>query len=211
LPGGGGGYDRNVFVNCPFDDDFRPILEAIVFCVIDCGMAPRLSSERLDAESRLDKIVELISESRFSIHDLSRVRAERRGEFARLNMPFELGVDYGFSRSGGRFSTKRALVIAKEPYEYQVALSDIAGFDIASHHDSYEQAMKHVRRWLRSQGVEVRSPTQIVGDYLAFQEWDWVRLLDEGWDEDDIPDRSTDEHLDAMELWVRSGRPLTDP
>lgn len=174
-------------------------------------MFPRLSSERLDAESRLDKIVELIRRSRFSIHDLSRVRAARPGEFARLNMPFELGVDYGFSRSGGRYSTKRALVIAKEQYEYQVALSDIAGFDVASHHDRYQLAITHVRRWLRSQGVDVRSPSQIFGDYLAYQEWDWVRLLEEGWDEADIPDRSTDEQLDAMELWVRSGRPLTDP
>jgi hypothetical protein len=140
-----GGYERNVFVNCPFDDDYQPILQAILFCLIDCGMSPRLSTERLDAENRLDKIVDLIAQSQFSIHDLSRVKASRSGEFARLNMPFELGVDYGFRRASARFATKRALVIATSQYEHQIALSDLAGFDIASHDDNFERAIKHVR------------------------------------------------------------------
>jgi len=72
-----GGFDRSVFVNCPFDDEFRPILEAILFCITDCDLFPRVSTERLDAENRLDKIVDLIVESRYSIHDLSRVKARR--------------------------------------------------------------------------------------------------------------------------------------
>jgi hypothetical protein len=206
-----GGYGRNVFVNCPFDDDFRPILEAIIFCLIDCGLSPRLSSERLDAESRLDKIVGLIRESRYSIHDLSRVKAAGSGEFARLNMPFELGVDYGFQRAGGRFANKRALVIARDQYDYQVALSDIAGFDIASHDNRFDKAIKHVRRWLHAQGLPVRAPAKILGDYLAFQEWEWDRLLADGWAEDDIREQSTPELFESMQTWVSIGRPLADP
>lgn len=205
------GYDRNVFVNCPFDEDYRSILEAILFCLIDCGMCPRLLTERLDAENRLDKIVDLIAQSRFSIHDLSRVKASQSGEFARLNMPFELGVDYGFRRSSDRFATKRALVIATGRYEHQIALSDLAGFDIANHDDDFEQAIKHVRAWLWSNDLDVRAPAKILGDYLAYQEWDWERLLADGWSEDDIRDRSTPELFDAMETWVSVGRPLTDP
>ncbi len=129
MPRLGGGFDRNVFINCPFDDDFRPILEAILFCLIDSGFEPRIASERLDSgEVRLDKIEQMIRESRYSIHDLSRLQAGKKGEYARLNMPFELGLDYGLAHGGrGRLRDKRLLVIAQDPYKYQAALSDIAG------------------------------------------------------------------------------------
>lgn len=205
-----GGYDQNVFVNCPFDDDFRPILEAILFCLVDCGLSPRVSTERLDAENRLDKITTMIAESRYSIHDLSRVKAAKSGEYARLNMPFELGVDYGFRRSGGTFANKRALVIATKPYEHQIALSDIAGFDVKCHEDNYQLAIKHVRAWL-SQDLQVPGPSRIVGDYTAFQEWDYERLLDEGWEEEDIRERATPDLFHAMKAWLVEGRPMTGP
>ncbi|MEA2238824.1 MAG: hypothetical protein QOC81_3548 [Thermoanaerobaculia bacterium] len=30
-------YERNVFINCPFDDDYAPLFEAIVFAINDAG------------------------------------------------------------------------------------------------------------------------------------------------------------------------------
>jgi len=35
-----------VFTNCPFDRDYWPLFEALVFCVVDCGFVPpnRISS-----------------------------------------------------------------------------------------------------------------------------------------------------------------------
>ena len=126
-------------------------------------------------------------------------------------MPFELGIDYGFKRSGGVFATKRALVIAKDQYEYQVALSDIAGFDIRSHGNNFETAIKHVRSWLHSQELRVRGPSQIVGDYTVFQEWDFERLLAAGWNRADIKERATPELFEAMQAWIAAGRPMTGP
>lgn len=204
-------FDRNVFINCPFDEDYRPILEAIAFCVVDCGLSPRLSTERLDSgEARLAKIVGLMRESRYSVHDLSRVQASAEGEYARLNMPFELGVDHGLVQSGSPdLETKRLLVVAEDRYKYQVALSDIAGWDIDAHDGEYDKAIRCVRSWLASHLPAVPSASTIVGHYIGFQEWDYERLLGQGWNEDDIQARQTPELLEAMNAWMDAGRPPT--
>lgn len=205
------GFDRSVFINCPFDEDFRPILEAIAFCIVDCGLSPRLSTERLDSgEARLAKIVELMRESRYSIHDLSRVQATTEGEYARLNMPFELGVDHGLAQSGNPdLATKKLLVVAEDQYKYQVALSDIAGWDIDAHDGKYDKAIRCVRNWLVSHLQGIPAASTIIGHYIGFQEWDYERLLAEGWDEVDIQDRRTPELLEAMNAWIAAGRPPT--
>ena len=52
-------FRANVFVNCPFDDRYQPLLRAIIFCILDLGFEPRIALERLDSgETRLTKIVE---------------------------------------------------------------------------------------------------------------------------------------------------------
>lgn len=205
------GFERNVFINCPFDEDFRPILEAILFCVIDSDLTPLVATERVDSgEARLEKIVELILSSRWSIHDLSRVRASEEGEFARLNMPFELGVDHGTAKAGTPpLTSKRLLVIAEDRYLYQRALSDIAGWDIRSHRGDVHEAIDQVRHWLRSHNLVQRSTSQISGGYVNYLEWDYERLLADGWSDDDIKGRETPELMDAMTLWRDVGRPET--
>jgi hypothetical protein len=30
-------YKWNVFINCPFDEQYKPLFEALVFAVFDCG------------------------------------------------------------------------------------------------------------------------------------------------------------------------------
>lgn len=66
-------YADNVFVNCPFDTDYKPIFDAIVFAVFDCGYVARCALEIDDASQvRIDKIARIIAESKFSIHDISR-------------------------------------------------------------------------------------------------------------------------------------------
>jgi hypothetical protein len=95
-------FEKNVFVNCPFDDDYRQLLLSIIFTIKYLGYIPRLSLERADsAESRIDKIVGLIEESKFGIHDLSRMISSGENEHFRMNMPFELGIDYGSKALNG--------------------------------------------------------------------------------------------------------------
>jgi hypothetical protein len=82
-------FDRNVFINCPFDDGYRPLLRPLLFTVYALGFQPRIALENRDSgRPRIDKIVQLICESRYAIHDLSRIQATTIGEFFRLNMPF---------------------------------------------------------------------------------------------------------------------------
>ncbi|ETR65194.1 MAG: hypothetical protein OMM_06111 [Candidatus Magnetoglobus multicellularis str. Araruama] len=142
-------FKKNVFINCPFDDDFRQILIGIVFTVMYFGFKPRLSLERSDsAESRIDKIIDLILESKFGIHDLSRIVSKEKGEHYRMNMPFELGIDYGCKRlKDGQWSTKKILVLEKEKYRYHKAISDLSGSDIKHHNNEVIKAIQAVRDW----------------------------------------------------------------
>lgn len=142
------GFNSSVFINCPFDDDYLVLLRPLLFSVITIGFTPRISSERSDSvESRIDKISGLIRESRFSIHDLTRLKPGKNN-FARMNMPFELGIDYGARAFGGDgLSTKRCLILGGRPYEYQKALSDLSGVDIKIHGEDPETLVRNVRDW----------------------------------------------------------------
>ncbi|MBB1094418.1 hypothetical protein HUU61_24425 [Rhodopseudomonas palustris] len=146
-------FEKNVFINCPFDDDFRQILIGIIFTVMYFGFKPRLASERTDsAESRIDKIIELILESKFGIHDLSRIVSKDKGEHYRMNMPFELGIDYGCKRlKEGSWSTKKILILEKEKYRYQKAISDLSGSDIKNHNNEVFKVINAVRDWFVSE------------------------------------------------------------
>ena len=42
-------YNRNVFINCPFDNEYNYIFEALVFAVFECGLRPRCALEVSDA------------------------------------------------------------------------------------------------------------------------------------------------------------------
>ena len=205
-------FDRNIFVNCPFDREYKHILQSILFCLVRCGLRPRIASERSDAgESRIEKILELIESSRYSIHDLSRCQAREAGEHYRLNMPFELGMDFACRRYGGQpFSRKMILILEEEPYRYQAAISDLAGSDIEAHGGDYQTAVRKVRNWLAGlNGFQPVGAARILAEYEDFQEWYFERRLDAGFSEDDIQDYSTPELLAAMFQWVGEGKPRT--
>ena len=198
-------FDQNVFINCPFDEDFAPALQGILFCVLKLGFEPRLASERSDSgETRLDKIKELIEGSRWSVHDLSRCQARKKGEMFRLNMPFELGIDWGCRQYFGRGrDAKRFLILEEKPYRFQAALSDISGCDIESHGGDFQKAFIKVRNWLRHQtGVVADGPQKMLGDYDDFQAWEYQTKLAQGYSEADIRSYPTFERLEAMREWI---------
>ena len=66
----------SVFINCPFDQQYQPLFEAIVFCVVACGFVPRCTLELTDAgEVRIENIYRLIAQCNHGIHDVSRTEA----------------------------------------------------------------------------------------------------------------------------------------
>ena len=79
------GFDENVFINCPFDEAFYPLLRPLLFTVIYVGLNPRISLESMDSgQPRIQKIVSLIEESKYGIHDLSRIKAHKGRESRRI-------------------------------------------------------------------------------------------------------------------------------
>lgn len=204
-------FESSVFINCPFDDDYSPILRAILFCVVSLGFHPRLATERQDSgETRLEKIRELIEASRFSIHDLSRCQATQKGEYYRLNMPFELGIDWGCRRYfGNGRDRKRFLILEEKPHRFQAALSDISGCDIEVHDGLFDRAIVKVRNWLHQQTLCVaEGPSNIINDYVTFQEWDYERKLRLGYSKADILEYPTFERFASMREWIALGNPV---
>ena len=181
----------------------------MLFCLVRFGLKPRIATERSDAgESRINKILDLIQSSRYSIHDLCRCQARDEGEYYRLNMPFELGLDFGCRRyGGGRLETKVILILEEQRYRYQAAISDLAGSDIEAHHGDYQLAIRRVRNWLAGMpDFEAIGAARVLADYEDFQEWYYQRQRRHGFSEDDIRDYSTAELLRAMIDWSHSRR-----
>lgn len=204
-------FDRSVFVNCPFDEPYAPLLQALAFCVTDLGFFPRIAPENADnAANRLDRIVELIRGSRYGIHDLSRSKAGAIGEYARLNMPFELGLDHACARFGPAPLTAKTILILEETrYDYQKGLSDIAGWDIQAHGGDFIKLVRIVSGWLiRQANAEPVGASRIQDNYMVFQEWYWERETARGASDDDIKAYPTIQMMAAMQEWVEAGRPV---
>ena len=200
------GFDQNVFVNCPFDEEFLPLLRPLLFTIRFLGFRPRIALEALDSGApRIQKIIGLIAESRYAIHDLSRLESKRAGEYYRLNMPFELGIDVGCRLFGNAaWRRKRCLVLEVEPYRYQAAVSDLAGSDIAVHGGNPQQVVAEVRNWLNSQGsLRAPGPTSIWGAFLDFTAENYDSLKQRGFSDRDIERLPVDELMQCIDGWVR--------
>ena len=129
-----GGYGRQVFINCPFDDAYLPLFRAITFVIRACDYQARCALEAMDAgEIRMAKILRLIRGCRFGIHDISRTTLDPVSNLPRFNMPLELGLFLGAAHYGNSTQRrKQTLVLDVERFRYQKFLSDIAGQDKAN-------------------------------------------------------------------------------
>ena len=193
MANAGNKFDENVFINCPFDPEYRPLLRAMLFTVIYCDLNPRIATEGADSgEVRIKKIVDLIIESKYSIHDISRIEL-LEGDLPRFNMPFELGIDFGCRASSkrGKLSTKKCLILEKERYRYRAVLSDISGNDIEAHDDDPERLVRRLSDWF---GVninpDVPSGTRIWHAYNEFNAAFEKEMENRDYDQEEIDDMS---------------------
>ena len=84
-----GRYADNVFMNCPFDTEYKSIFNAIIFAIFDCGYVARCALEIDDAgQVRIDKIGRIIADSKFGVHDISRTELDQHTELPRFNVPY---------------------------------------------------------------------------------------------------------------------------
>lgn len=142
-------YAASVFINCPFDPGYRPMLFAATFAILDCGYQPRCAQEEEDGgDVRVEKIKRMIEDCKFGLHDISETALGDNG-LPRFNMPFELGLFLGARHFGDKSQRgKVTLIVDRERHRYQAFLSDIAGQDIRSHDGRADTMITVVRNWL---------------------------------------------------------------
>lgn len=124
------GYNDSIFINCPFDDDYKPILRAIIYAIYRCGFFPQTALDEDDGtEIRLLKIIHKMRNCRYGVHDLSRIELNP-ANLPRFNMPFELGVFFGAKHFGDAAQNrKNALILERDKYVYQQFVSGLNGID----------------------------------------------------------------------------------
>lgn len=142
-------HAHDVFINCPFDEEYEPLFEAINFVIAACGYSPRCALEEDDgADIRLTKLCRIIEECPRSVHDLSKTQLNEAG-LPRFNMPFELGLMMGAKYFGKKsFRKKSALIMVGEPFKMPAYLSDLGGNDPAAHKGHVTKVIELVRRYL---------------------------------------------------------------
>lgn len=168
-------YTSNVFINCPFDNQYKPIFDALVFTIHDCGYIARCAKEVDDSgDVRITKIMRIINECKFGIHDISKADLDLATGLARFNMPLELGIFIGchqFSVNKGHNKEKKSLIMDIERYRYRSFISDLSGQDIKSHDNNPEIAILNVRDFLvtNSRRTSIAGSRYIIGRYDQFR------------------------------------------
>lgn len=183
-------YEDSVFLNVPFDKKYKRLFDALIFAIYDCGFVARSSLEVEDSgKSRVEKILAIIEQSKFGIHDISRAGLDRATGLARFNMPLELGFFLGAARYGSpKDREKCCLVLDRERYRYRNFCSDISGQDIRAHNDEPKDAIRAVRDWLSNQ----RALAQMPGGKAVFERYLDFRAQ--------LRDQAHAVHLDPKEL-----------
>ncbi|MCY4260708.1 MAG: hypothetical protein OXC91_10660 [Rhodobacteraceae bacterium] len=181
--------------------DYKPMLEAILFCLIRLGLKSRIATEQINSgEVRLDRIMNPVRESRYSIHDLSRCRSSESDQLHRMNMPFEPGLDFGCRSFGGSpIDEKPIPVLEEKKYHHQRFISDLSGHGIQAHDGNYDTAIRKVRsRAVGFHHTQDIGAQRLCSDYEGFQVWHHDRQMADGFSEDDIEDYPAGELIERM-------------
>ena len=134
--------ERQVFLNCPYDEGYRPLMWAPVFAVYDCGFTPRAALALPNAaQSRLSRILSLVRECPNSIHDLIYVNKTR------FNMPFELGLAFGLAATD---ASRRVCVLTTDVKRLEKNCSDLKGIDPHVYGGDALSLVVEASKWLKS-------------------------------------------------------------
>lgn len=161
----------SVFINCPFDEQYMPLLRAMVFSIYRCGFYPRCAMEEDDGlDNRLSKILRIIEACKYGIHDISRTELNPGG-LPRFNMPFELGLFYACKHYGNGHSNKVAAIFEHTKYSYQQTISDLNGVDTKDHNGDYKILIRKISTWLATASKRKTIPGYliIIDDFDLFE------------------------------------------
>jgi hypothetical protein len=138
-----------VFLNYPFDEEFAGLADAMSFAVVAGGMLPVCAYDLTTPDRpRLDMLVEAIRCCRYSAHDLSRSGGGGPSNFARMNMPNEMGMALFYALDTQR-REHRCVFFVPTIHDYKEFASDLAGLDPKVHNNNDVRIVDDMYRWLR--------------------------------------------------------------
>jgi hypothetical protein len=119
------------------------------FAVVAGGLLPVCALDLTAPDRpRLEMLVEAIRCCRYSAHDLSRSQGEGPQNFARMNMPIEMGMAL-FHALYAQRREHRCLFFVPTSREYQFFASDLAGLDPKIHNNDDVRVLIEMYDWLR--------------------------------------------------------------
>jgi len=150
-----------VFLNIPYDEEFRRIYLAYIVGLSQLGFDPCIASGIPGGERRLDRIMSLIQSCRYSIHDLSRVEISITPPATpRFNMPLELGLSIAWAKQHPKRHTW--FLWESIPRRIQKSISDLDGTDPYIHSGTVEGVLSELRcAFLRDNAPSVRQMMEI--------------------------------------------------
>jgi hypothetical protein len=161
-----------VFLNYPYDPDFRPFAEALSFAVVAAGLIPVTGLELSTPDTnRLELIVSAVKNCEYSVHDLSRCRGEGTENLARMNMPIEMGMALFHALSSQRHEHRCAFFVLKNDSLHTFA-SDLSGLDPFWYEKDTKNLVVATYSWLSKVGpkgiVSKQPPVQVTKAYNDF-------------------------------------------
>jgi len=161
-----GAQRDSAFLNIPYDRAYEEHFLAYIAGVAAFGLDPRATLELTGGERRLNRIFKLIEACRYSFHDLSFVKLDRkRPTTPRFNMPFELGLVIGWQKAAP--SGHQWFVFESSRHRLQKSLSDLNGTDPFVYGPNPEGILREIRNALVRHDMQ---PT-------AEQMWDIFDIL----------------------------------
>jgi hypothetical protein len=122
-----------------------------------------------------------------------------------MNVPFELGIDYGCRLFGpGSLREKKSLVLEKDRFDYQKALSDLSGVDIKKHDNEPRLVVRALRDWF-VETVGLRSVASASSVWYRFSDFAsdfYDRRQRDGFSADDLNMMPIPEYIDFIDEWV---------
>ncbi len=196
-------FQTNIFINCPFDNEYKPLLKALIFTSLYFRFEPKISTTASSSDSRITEIMKLIENSKYSIHDISRCEPLKSGEMPRFNMPYEMGIDIGCSVYGTKIQkTKQCLILEKVKNRYDTVISDISGQDIKEHNNNPKKAIEKVMEWFAAnEAVPIKmipGLSTIWKKYLECKAKIEIILLEDGFTKKEIKDLSIPQYISVM-------------
>ena len=132
---------ESAFLNVPYDRHYENLYLAFIAGLCAFGLRPRATIEIPGGKRRLERIIELIRECRYSFHDLSRVQLDRNAPVTpRFNMPFELGLAVDWALGAG--SQHEWFVFESRQHRLEKSLSDLNGTDPYIHDGTVQGVLR---------------------------------------------------------------------